>query len=184
MRLCRSHNFQVILKTIITIRQKIRLHKPPFQKEGELENRSPKAVDCLTELDSQGKIQLSEFDETVDYNTGELSDDGDSSSSSSSGRSPDENVKDEPVNKKRKPDLSLRPPLITKSTANTPKPKQKPKPRHSNRRPKPQRIQPSRAKKSTVQSVPFSSDSENDTSEEDSKDDDFVPEGQQGYLNL
>ena len=92
-------------------------------KEGELENSSPKAVDCLTEVDSQGKIQLSEFDETVDYNTGELSDDGDSSSSSSSGRSPDENDKDEPVNKKRKPDLSLRPPLITKSTGNTPKPK-------------------------------------------------------------
>ena len=91
-------------------------------KEGELENSSPKAVDCLTEVDSAGKIQLSEFEETVDYNTGELSDDGDSSSSLSSGRSPDENDKDEPVNKKRKPDLSLRPPLITKSTGNTPKP--------------------------------------------------------------
>ena len=94
----------------------------PTSKEGELENSSPKAVDCSTEVDSQGKIQLSEFEETVDYNTGELSDDGDSSSSSSSGRSPDENDKDEPVNKKRKPDLSLRPPLITKSTGNTPKP--------------------------------------------------------------
>ena len=73
----------------------------------------------------------------------------DSSSSSSSGRSPDENDKDEPVNKKRKPDLSLRPPLITKSTGNTPKPEQKRKPRHSFMRPKPQRVQPSRAKKST-----------------------------------
>ena len=149
-------------------------------KEGELENSSPKAVDCLTEVDSQGKIQLSEFEDTVDNNTGELSDDGDSSSSSSSGRSPDENDKDEPVNKKRKPDLSLRPPLITKSTGNTPKPK----PRHSFTRPKPQRVQPSRAKKSTVQYIPFSSDSDNDTSEDDSKDDDFVPEGQEGYLNL
>ena len=95
----------------------------PTSKEGELENSSPKAVDCSTEVDSQGKIQLSEFEETVDYNTGELSDDGDPSSSLSSGRSPDENDKDEPVNKKRKPDLSLRPPLITKSTGNTPKPK-------------------------------------------------------------
>ena len=47
----------------------------PTSKEGELENSSPKAVDCSTEVDSQGKIQLSEFDETVDYNTGELSDD-------------------------------------------------------------------------------------------------------------
>ena len=95
----------------------------PTSKEGELENSSPKAVDCSTEVDSQGKIELSEFEETVDYNTGELSDDGDSSSNSSSGRSPDENDKDETVNKKRKPDLSLKPPLITKSTANTPKPK-------------------------------------------------------------
>ena len=91
-------------------------------KESELENSSSKAVDCSTEVGSEGKIQLSELEETVDYNTGELSDDSDSSSSSSSGRSPDENDKDEPVNKKRKPDLSLRPPLITKSTANTPKP--------------------------------------------------------------
>ena len=150
----------------------------------ELENTSPKGVDCSTEVDSQGKIELSEFDETVDYNTGELSDDGDSSSNSSSGRSPDENDKDEPVNKKRKPDLSLKPPLITKSTANSPKPKRKPKPRCSFTRPKPQRVQPSRAKKSTLQYIPFSSDSDNDTSEDDSKDDDFVPEGQEGYLNL
>ena len=95
----------------------------PTSKKGELENSSPKAVDCSTEVDSEGKIQLSEFEETVDYNTGELSHDGDSSSSSSSGRSPDENDKDEPVNKKPKPDLSLRPSLITKSTENTPKPK-------------------------------------------------------------
>ena len=156
----------------------------PTSKEGELENSSPKAVDCSTEVDSEGKIQLSEFEETVDYNTGELSDDGDSSSSSSSGRSPDENYKDELVNKKRKPDLSLRPSLITKSTGNTPKPKRKPKPRRSFTRPKPQRVQPSRAKKSTVQYIPFSSDSDNDTSEDDSKDDDFVPEGQEGYFNL
>ena len=156
----------------------------PTSKKGELENSSPNAVDCSTEVDSEGKIQLSEFEETVDYNTGELSDDGDSSSSSSSGRSPDENDKDEPVNKKPKPDLSLRPPLITKSTENTPKPKRKPKPRCSFTRPKPQRVQPSRAKKSTVQYIPFSSDSDNDTSQDDSKDDDFVPEGQEGYLNL
>ena len=156
----------------------------PTSKEGELENSSPKAVDCSTEVDSEGKIQLSEFEETVDYNTGELSDDGDSSSSSSSGRSPDENYKDEPVTKKRKPDLSLRPSLITKSTGNTPKPKRKPKPRCSFMRPKPQQVQPSSAKKSTVQYIPFSLDSDNDTSEDDSKDDDFIPEGQEGYFNL
>ena len=45
-------------------------------------------------------------------------------------------TKMKPVNKKRKPDLSLKPPLITKSTANTPKPKRKPKPRRSFTRPK------------------------------------------------
>ena len=156
----------------------------PTSKKGELEHSSPKAVDCSTEVDSEGKIQLSQFEDTVDYNTGELSDDGDSSSSSSSGRSPDENDKDEPVNKKPKPDLSLRPSFITKRTENTPKPKQKAKPRRSYMRPKPQRVQPSRSKKSTVQYIPFSSDSDNDTSQDDSKDDDFVPEGQKGYLNL
>ena len=74
--------------------------------------------------------------------------------------------------------------MITKRTENTPKPKRKPKPRRSCMRPKPQRVQPSRAKKSTVQYIPFSSDSDNDTSQDDSKDDDFVPEGQEGYLNL
>ena len=156
----------------------------PNSKEGEIENSSPKAVDCSTEVDSQGKIQLSEFDETVDYNTGEMSDDGNSSSSSSSGRSPDENDKDQPVNKKRRPDLSLRPPLITKSTPNTRKPKPKPKPRPSFTRRKPQRVQPSRAKKNTVQYIPFSSESDNEPSEHDSKDDDFIPEGEEGYLNL
>ena len=43
----------------------------PTSKKGELEHSSPKAVDCSTEVDSEGKIQLSEFEETVDYNTGE-----------------------------------------------------------------------------------------------------------------
>ena len=60
----------------------------------------------------------------------------------------------------------------------------KTEPRLSFTRPKPQGVQPSRAKKSTVQYIPFSSDSDNDTSENDTKDDDFVPEGQKGYLNL
>ena len=100
-------------------------------KEHVIGNSSPKAADCSTEVDSQGKIQLSEFDETVDYNTGEMSDEGNSNSSSSSGRSEVESDRDKPVNKRQKPDLSLRPPLITKSTGKTPKPKPKPKPRPS-----------------------------------------------------
>ena len=149
-------------------------------KEDVIGNSSPKAADCSTEVDSQGKIQLSEFDETVDYNTGEMSDEGNSSSSSSSGRSEDESDRDQPVNKRQKPDLSLRPPLITKSTGNTRKPKPKPKPRPSFMRQKPQRVQPSRAKKNMVQYIPFASDSDSDSSEHDSKHDDFVPEGEEG----
>ena len=92
-------------------------------KEDIIANSSPKAADCSTEVDSQGKIQLSEFNETVDYNTGEMSDEANSSSGSFSGRSEDQSDRDQPVNKRQKPDLSLRPPLITKSTGNTPKPK-------------------------------------------------------------
>ena len=74
--------------------------------------------------------------------------------------------------------------MITKSTPNTRKPKPKPKPRPSFTRRKPQRVQPSRAKKNTVQYIPFSSESDNEPSEHDSKDDDFIPEGEEGYLNL
>ena len=151
-----------------------------YSKEHVIGNSSPKAADCSTKVDSQGKIQLSEFDETVDYNTGEMSDEGNSSSSSSSGRSEVESDRDEPVNKRQKPDLSLRPPLITKSTGKTPKPKPKPKPRPSFTRQKPQRVQPSRAKKNMVQYIPFPSDSDSDSSEHDSKDDNFVPEGEEG----
>ena len=110
----------------------------PNSNENVIGNSSPKAADCSTEVDSQGKIQLSEFDETVDYNTGEMSDEGNSSSSSSSGRSKDESDRDQPVNKRPKPDLFLRPPLITRSSGNTQKPKPKPKPRPSFMRRKPQ----------------------------------------------
>ena len=60
-----------------------------------------------------------------------MSDEGNSSSSSSSGKAEGESDRDQPVNKRQKPDLSLRPPLITKSTGNTRKPKPKPKPRPS-----------------------------------------------------
>ena len=148
--------------------------------ENVIGNTSPKAAQCSTEVDSQGEIQVSELDETVDYNTDEMSHEANSSSSSSSGRSEDESDRDQPVNKRQKPDLSLRPPLITKSSGNTQKPKPKPKPRPSFTRRKPQQVQPSRAKKNMVQYIPYASESDSDSSEHDSKDDDFIPEGEKG----
>ena len=107
--------------------------------------------DSSTQVDSQGRIQLSEFDETVNYNSEHISDDGTSngtdksncntsvdngsksvqntsSNDSSSGSSGNECDMSEPDNKRPKPDLSLRPPLITTNTENTPNPKPKPKP--------------------------------------------------------
>ena len=108
--------------------------------------------DSSTQVDSQERIQLSEFDETVDYDSEHISDDGTlngtdksnsnksvdngsksvqntSSNDSSSGSSGNESDMGQPDNKWPKPDLSLRPPLISTNTQNTPKPKPKPKPR-------------------------------------------------------
>ena len=96
-----------------------------------------------TQVDSQEKIELSEFDETVNYDSENISDDGTSKSvdngsksvqntctnDSSSGSSGNESDMAQPDNKRPKPDLSLRPPLISRNPKNTPKPKPKPKPR-------------------------------------------------------
>ena len=146
---------------------------------------------------------MSEFDETVDYNTDNISDEGSSTPSdrsnskklvdngsksvqntstndSSSGSSGNESATAQPGNKWPKPDLSLRPPLITNNTPNTPKPKPKPKPRHFFLRQKPQRVQPSRAKKSAVQYIPYASHSDSDPSDKDSQDEDFIPQGEEG----
>ena len=161
--------------------------------------------DSSTQVDSQEKIQLSEFDETVDYDSKHISDDGTSngtdksnsnksvdngsksvqntsSNDSSSGSSGNESDMGQPDNKWPKPDLSLRPPLITTNTQNTPKPKPKPRPIFLRR--KPQRVQPSRAKKTTVQYIPYGSDSDSDPSDKDSKDEDFIPQGEEGLYNL
>ena len=163
--------------------------------------------DSSTQVDSQEKIQLSEFDETVDYDSDHISDDGTSngidksnsnksvdngsksvqnscSNDSSSGSSGNESDMGQPDNKRPKPDLSLRPPLISTNTKNTPKPKPKPKPRPIFPRQKPQRVQPSRAKKTTVQYIPYGSDSDSDPSDKDSKDEDFIPQGEEGLYNL
>ena len=90
----------------------------------------------------------------------------------------------QPDNKLPKPDLSLRAPLISTNTKNTPKPKPKPKPRPTFLRRKPQRVQPSRAKKTMVQYIPYGSDSDSDPSDKDSKDEDFIPQGEEGLYNL
>ena len=150
---------------------------------------------------------MSEFDETVDYDSEHISDDGTSNGSdksnsnksvdngsksvqntstndSSSGSSGNENDMGEPDNKWAKSDLSLRPPLIITNTENTPKPKPKPKPRPIFPRRKLQRVQPSRAKKMTVQYIPYGSDSDSDPSDKDSKDEDFIPQGEEGLYNL
>ena len=90
----------------------------------------------------------------------------------------------EPDNKRPKPDLSLRPPLITTNPENTPKPKPKPKLRPILLRRKPQRVQPSRAKKMMVQYIPYGSDSDSNPSDKDSKDEDFISQGEEGLYNL
>ena len=120
--------------------------------ENQIEDRVGNSGDSSTQVDSQEKIQLSEFDETVNYDSKHISDDGTSngtdksnsnksvdngsksvqntsSTDSSSGSSGNESDMGQPDNKWPKPDLSLRPPLITTNTQNTPKPKPKPKPR-------------------------------------------------------
>ena len=170
-------------------------HEKDIQNTVESYQSEGNGGDSSTQLDSQEHVQLSEFDETVDYN----SDDGSSSGSSpsdpknsgavdsksvknssdddsSTGSSGHESDNIEPVNKQQKPDLSLRPPLITRNSPNTPKPK----PKSYVPRWKPQRVQPSRAKKNTVTYIRYGSESESKHTDNESKDEDFIPEGQEG----
>ena len=129
--------------------------------------------------ETSGNVEVSEFDETVNY--GEDSTNNDSSSGSSPHEATDDTNSSPP---KVKPDWSLRPPLITPNKnsdshnrANL---------RHSQRtipapRIKPKRVQPKRAKKNSVSYLPYSSDSECEvSSHSDTKDKDFVPEGIKG----
>ena len=126
--------------------------------ENQIENRlgnshsEGNGGDSSTQVDSEERIQLSEFDETVNYNSENISDEGtfnrsdksnskksvdngsksiqnSCSNNSSSGSSGNESDMGQPDNKRPKQDFSLRPPLITNNTKNTPTPKPKPKPR-------------------------------------------------------
>ena len=123
-----------------------------------------------------GNLEVSEFDETVNYRENSTNND------SSTGSSPHEGTDDTNSSPpKVKPDWSLRPPLImpnknshSRNTANL---------RHLQRtiplqRIKPKRVQPKRAKKNSVSYLPYSSDSESEvSSHSDTKDEDFVPKG-------
>ena len=123
---------------------------------------------------------LSEFDETVEYPSQK------GSEYSSSGSSPHTDEDDEKQGEssqsgaiaKNKPDLSLKPKLITLSTpVSTPRQRRHRKPRHTYA--KPTRRQPRRAKKQSSNYLPDTDDSSIE-SDNNSKDGDFIPEGVTG----
>ena len=129
--------------------------------------------------ETSGNVEVSEFDETVDY--GEDSTNNDSSTGSSPHEGKDDTNSSPP---KVKPDWSLRPLLIMPN--NNSDSRNRANLRHSQRkiplpRIKPKRVQPKRAKKNSVSYLPYSSDSECEvSSHSDTKDEDFVPEGIKG----
>ena len=123
---------------------------------------------------------LSEFDETVEYPSQK------GSEYSSSGSSPHTDEDDEKQGElsqsgaiaKNKPDLSLKPKLITLSTpVSTPHQRRHRKPRHTYA--KPIHRQPRRAKKQPSNYLPDTDDSSIE-SDNNSKDGDFIPEGVTG----
>ena len=129
-----------------------------------------------------GNVEVSEFDETVDYR--EDSTNNDSSTGSSPHEGKDDTNSSPP---KVTPDWSLRPPLIVpKKNSDSSDSCNRANLRCSQRtiplpRIKPKRVQPKRAKKNSVSYLPYSSDSECEvSSHSDTKDEDFVPEGIKG----
>ena len=145
---------------------------------GETQNNDlPKIQDKVSEDseddETSGNVELSEFEETVDY--------GADSTNEQSTQETDSPVESTP---KSKPDWSLRPPLITPT--NKKDRAKNEKLRSSSRRiPLPKlkakRIQPQRATKATVLYEPDSSDSDSDVSSEiDNKDEDYIPDGEKG----
>ena len=123
--------------------------------------------------ETSGNVELSEFEETVDY--------GAASTNEQSTQETDSAVDSTP---KSKPDWSLRPPLITPTNSKD-RAKHENLRRSSRRIPlpkiKPVRIQPRRATKATVLYEPCSSESDSDVSSEiDNKDEDYIPDGEKG----
>ena len=142
-------------------------------QNNELENiEAPNSVEGETLSVSKEHIELSEFEETVDY--GE-----DSSDDSSSGSSPHDSPQNKPpIVVKPKTNWSLRPPLIMRSQSRDKNPSRKSNPLPKN---KPKRVQPKRAKKATVLYMPDSSDgSQSESSHSDKNDEDFIPDGVKG----
>ena len=141
-------------------------------QNNDLPNISAKQSDPSEEhTESPGNVEISEFDDTVDY--GE---------ESSNEESSDESEEEVPQKAKPKPDWSL--PLIT-PTNNKERIKNDKLRRSSRRIPlpklKPQRLQPRRATKSKVMYGPCTSESESDdSSESDHRDEDYIPESAKG----
>ena len=144
------------------------------------ENKSEKSSKLSSSISSD--VLLTEFDETVEYPSQK------GSESSSSGSSPHTDEDDEKQGQssrsgaipKNKPDLSLKPKLITLSgPISTPHQRMHRKPRHTYA--KPTRKQPSRAKKQASNYLPDTDDSSLE-SDNNSKDGDFVPEGVTGKI--
>ena len=145
---------------------------------GEVQNNDlPKIQAKVSEAseddETSGNVELSEFEETVDY--------GADSTNEQSTQETDSPVESTP---KSKPDWSLRPPLIT-PTNNKDRAKNEKLRRSSRRIPlpkiKPKRIQPRRATKKTVLYEPCTSESESDVSSEiDNKDEDYIPDDEKG----
>ena len=148
------------------------------ENDGDVQNNelgnieAPDSLEGETPTVSKECIELSKFEETVDY--GE-----DSSEDSSSGSSPhDSPQKKPPIVVKPKTNWSLRAPLIMRSQSCDKNPSRK-----SNPLPKikPKRVQPKRGKKATVLYMPDSSDgSQSESSHSDKKDEDFIPDGVKG----
>ena len=144
------------------------------------ENKTDKSSKLSSTISSD--VLLTEFDETVEYPSQK------GSESSSSGSLPHTDEDDEKQGQssrssaipKNKPDLSLKPKLITLSTlVSTPCQRMHRKPRHTYS--KPTHKQPSRAKKQASNYLPDTDDSSIE-SDNNTKDGDLIPEGVTGKI--
>ena len=148
-----------------------------------IEEKKPQQSSQLSSTMSS-EIVLSEFDETVEHpsqNGSESSSSGNSSHSDENDEKQGESSQNGAITK-NKPDLRLKPKLITISKpVSTPRKRIHTKPRHTYA--KPTCRQSSRAKKQPSNYLPDTDDSSIE-SENDTKDGDFIPEGITGKYVL
>ena len=142
-------------------------------QNNDLPKIQAKVSEASEDDETSRNVELSEFEETVDY--------GADSTNEQSTQETDSPVESTP---KSKPDWSLRPPLITPTNSKDRAKNEKLR-RSSRRIPlpkiKPKQIQPRRATKKTVLYEPCTSESESDVSSEiDNKDEDYIPDGEKG----